>query len=220
MPDVDERFRALACEGVARGADQVFADARRLSEVVEPADEATRRRSGWYVMGVAVAVVVAVIIGVAVASRHDSPEHVKVGSTTPVHTAPTPTTPSSVAPTTTGAAVPTLGVASATSCQGCGTVAPQQLTLVFVSSAGDPQGQVDLSNIEWQSWRSPQATASAHAYFSQAGESGTQMLVAFDLGDCGGTLAYRRLSLIGASGTFDPSRYLDVCTNQNHLNGN
>jgi hypothetical protein len=132
-------------------------------------------------------------------------------STTNGSPSPASSTSTTATSTTSGAAAPALGAAN-TDCQGCGQVAPATLTLGGYSLNGVVFGGMKFSQVTWQSWGSAQARApSTNANFVSPGESGTVTLIAFDLGQCGGTYGYQALEWLTGSQSFDPSNYYDTC---------
>lgn len=89
-------------------------------------------------------------------------------------------------------AEPTLGVAWGPDQRGWGEVEP-----ATIDGGGSAGGQVD--DIAWESWGGEQATGSGTGYYVGPGQFGyeasprTATIVASDLGDCHGQLAYRRV---------------------------
>ena len=131
-------------------------------------------------------------------------------------TVTTTTTPTSATPTTTTnvSSPPTLGVAVPARCLGCGQVEPSQVNVLAYALPGHVFPGVDFTSVQWQSWGAPRATATSNGFFRGPGESGTETLIAFDLGTCNGTYAYRAFEWTGTgrSQTFDPTNYFDACT--------
>jgi hypothetical protein len=115
-------------------------------------------------------------------------------------------------PPTTVAAVPTLGKVWATYQQGYGLVRPST-----IFNGGDPTGAV--RNVQWQSWGGSQATGHGLGWYVPpdrdvaGGQSEAATVVAFDLGSCRGTLAYRAIEWYFPQHgeTFDPSQQTDIC---------
>ena len=129
--------------------------------------------------------------------------------------APTPT-PTQAVPTP-AASSPVLGAAWAPGVQGYGKARPAGL-----SSNGDPTGIV--YHLTWSSWGGATATGTGIAEYLAPGQSVAQgspehaTVVAFDLGTCNGTAAYRAIEWYfpGHGQHFDPTRYFDACTGQDH----
>lgn len=88
---------------------------------------------------------------------------------------------------------PTLGLAWWPDLRGIGEVRPSEIWL-----GGTAAGTVD--DITWDSWGEAQATGTGTGYYVGPGEFGADasaepaVIVASDLGDCDGQLAYRRLN--------------------------
>ncbi|WP_152628276.1 hypothetical protein [Streptacidiphilus neutrinimicus] len=139
----------------------------------------------------------------------------RVAPTTP-SAAPTPTAPAHAVPTT-AAALPVLGALWAPGVQGYGRARPAGL-----SNNGDPTGIV--TDLRWSSWGGARADGTGTAEYVAAGQSVAQgsaqqaTVVAFDLGTCDGRTAYRAIEWYfpGKGQHFDPTRYFDACTGQDH----
>lgn len=97
--------------------------------------------------------------------------------------------------------------------RGYGTAQPRT-----TSTGGDPTGIVD--HIVWSSWGGAKAIGSGMAYYVPPGKPVSQSVrekatvVAFNLTTCGGTYMYENVEYYfpESGGTFDPTRYLDVCS--------
>jgi hypothetical protein len=119
----------------------------------------------------------------------------------PARPAAPPSTPST----------PVLGLPWAPNQEGYGQVRPGRVYM-----GGDPTGL--YTNVVWHSWGGPTATADAtgiHAPGTVAdGTPEPARVVAFKLGYCRGTYAYRAMASyfprLGEK--FDPKKYIDVCT--------
>ena len=155
-------------------------------------------------MGVVLLVVLMAACGGPV--RHAARTTVTTQPSTQIEVATSSTTMAQPAP-------PTLGLATVTRCRGCGQIAPQQITIAALSGPGFVVPEVDFTQVEWKSWGTGQATASADGYFMGPGENFGVTLYAFDLGQCEGTKVYQGLEW-QVSGPFDPAKYFDVCTGQ------
>ncbi len=116
--------------------------------------------------------------------------------------------------TTAAAAVPTLGVQwGGPGQKGYGTVRPPT-----IFNGGDPTGMV--TDVAWQSWGDPEATASGISEFvapNQSVSDGTEeaaTVVAFHLATCQGKAAYDAIEWYfpqhGQS--FNPNQYINMCT--------
>lgn len=155
-----------------------------------------------------------------------TPQASATQAATPGHTgaAPSQSSPQSPATPTPTQALPThaasppvLGAAWASGVQGYGQARPAGL-----SSNGDPTGIVN--DLTWSSWGGVTATGTGTAEYIAPGQSvaqGTQdqaTVVAFDLGTCNGTNAYRAVEWYfpGHGQHFDPTRYVDACTGEDH----
>ncbi|WP_019632219.1 hypothetical protein [Actinomadura atramentaria] len=111
---------------------------------------------------------------------------------------PLPTTP-----------VPTLGQVWGSDQEGYGTVLPP-----MIFNGGDPTGVVE--NVVWSGWGEPAATATGTALWAPDGVSEGTMeparVVASDLGDCRGALAYRRVTwYFPQHGQRPPDEGTDIC---------
>ncbi|WP_052434301.1 hypothetical protein [Streptacidiphilus melanogenes] len=141
-------------------------------------------------------------------------------SGTPAATAPTPSaapaTPTSAA-SAVAASLPVLGTVWAPGVRGYGVARPAGL-----SNNGDPTGIV--TDLNWSSWGGAKAEGTGSAEYVGPGQSVAQgsaeqaTVVAFDLGTCHGQTAYRALEWYfpGKGQHFDPTRYFDACTGQDH----
>jgi len=97
--------------------------------------------------------------------------------------------------------------------QGFGQVEPSR-----IFNGGDPTGLV--TDVVWKSWGGPTATGTGTSDYvgpDQTVATGTEeptTVVAFDLGNCAGTLMYRAVEWYFPQHgmTFHPDRYEDVCT--------
>jgi hypothetical protein len=109
---------------------------------------------------------------------------------------------------------PNLGEVWAPAQEGWGTPHPQR-----IFNGGDPTGiAFDLA---WESWGGPTATAHGQTYLVPEGEGygvadavpGPVTVVAFDLGDCHGYLAYRRYQWLIGDQQLDAARGsdYDIC---------
>lgn len=135
--------------------------------------------------------------------------------TTSVPTAATTSTMTATTGTTAPRTAPTLGrLAGVFSAgQGFGQVEPSR-----IFNGGDPTGLV--TDVVWKSWGGPTATGTGTSDYvgpDQTVATGTEeptTVVAFDLGNCAGTLMYRAVEWYFPQHgmTFHPDRYEDVCT--------
>lgn len=113
------------------------------------------------------------------------------------------------------ASAPTLGVVWAPSQKGYGQVEPATVT-----NGGDPTGIV--RHIRWRGWGSARATGTGTGWRAprDRGISNSRptpaRVVAWDLGNCRGRLAYRRITWYFPSHgeRFDPRSYIDICTGE------
>lgn len=71
-----------------------------------------------------------------------------------------------------------------------------------------------FAGLAWQNWGSRQATADTNALFGGPGEYHKVTVVAFDLGECDGVIAYRAVEWPGSLEAFDPTSYFNLCTGQ------
>jgi hypothetical protein len=109
------------------------------------------------------------------------------------------------------AQVPVLGATSA-GAEGYGTVRPTE-----INGGGDASGVVE--GVRWSSWGGARATGTGTASYAApdqplaAGKPAQATLVAFDLGQCAGRTAYRKLVwYFPAHGEkFDPANAQNVC---------
>jgi len=84
-----------------------------------------------------------------------------------------------------------------------------------------------VTNVRWQTWGGPKAFATGMSWYVGPGQDvphGTEesaVVVAFDLGDCQGQLAYRAIEWYFPQhgGKFDPSTYRDICTGSEYVDG-
>jgi hypothetical protein len=125
--------------------------------------------------------------------------------------APTQAAPTAASPR------PVLGTTWASGVQGYGHARPSGL-----NGGGDPTGIV--TNLTWSSWGGASAKGTGLAEYvapDQSVAQGTEekaTVVAFDLGTCNGKKAYRAVEWYfpGRGQHFDPNRYFDACTGQDH----
>lgn len=128
-----------------------------------------------------------------------SPRAVRRTGTAPTRATALPTKP-----------VPVLGRSADQYQEGYGTVLP---TKIF--NGGDPSGLVQ--NVRWSNWGSPQATATGQALWVTTSVADGVMepvqVVATDLGDCMGTMAYRKLTWYFPQHgqKFTPGDLADIC---------
>jgi hypothetical protein len=112
---------------------------------------------------------------------------------------------------------PVLGVPWAQNQQGYGHVRPGT-----IFNGGDPTGLVQY--VTWSSWGGASAVGTGTAEYVGPGQSvaaGTPAraeVVAFRLGFCDGRKAYRAIEWYfpGHGQHFDPTRYIDACSGENH----
>lgn len=117
------------------------------------------------------------------------------------------------APGRTTAHGPALGTIWSSNQQGYGMTRP---TAFF--NGGDPTGLV--KNVKWTSWGQARAEGDGQSYFPHQSVADSTLepvhVIAFDLGDCHGTPAYRAIGWYfpGKGQTFDPKNYINICTGE------
>jgi hypothetical protein len=136
------------------------------------------------------------------------------GGSTSATTRPVAPTTAGASTSTTGPSTLTLGLAGAWfEGSGFGQVEP---SLVYLG--GDPTGR--LTSITWSSWGGAEATGSGTGFYvppntiTADGSSKPAIVIAFDLGTCGGHAAYEKVEwyFAGEGGKFDQAQALYACT--------
>jgi hypothetical protein len=94
-----------------------------------------------------------------------------------------------------------------------------------IDNGGDPTGIV--TGLSWTSWGGDQAIGSGMAYYDPPNTPVSQAVreratvVGFDLGTCDGRYMYQAIEWYfpESGGSFDPARYLNVCSWTYHPSG-
>ncbi len=177
------------------------------------------RRAAAAIVLVGLAVLVGGCSSAAPPATSSSPSPTATPSATavsqPTVSPGTATVPASASPSATPAGVPTLGQLAGDFAQGQGF---GQVKPAKIFNGGDPTGLV--THVVWSSWGGAQATATGTAEYvgpNQSVAQGTEesaIVVAFDLGSCGGKYMYQAVEWYFPQHkqAFNPNTYENICT--------